>query len=264
MPPAVEEAAPPPPPVKPPARAEPPPDPPAAKEPSPPPPPEPPTPDPEPAAKAEPKAPAKAEPDPKEPAPAEAKPKLSEAAKATPAAPVVAGDRAPDPLPAESYKGEMKLFRLRPSPKAKERRFRLPTDQPVSEAVAKLLGMLLPLRTDAAGRLSHWYRFAQGGVRPVGNPTMGSFDDSAPIDLEQVLNRVVPAQLRVETEGGQVSLHLQLGTAVPACGIVDNVATMLSLPAGRWRLYAGERCLEAHEILEDLAEIGTDDLVMRR
>jgi hypothetical protein len=173
-------------------------------------------------------------------------------------------ERSPDPLPAEAYKGELQLFRLRPAPAAKERRFRLPTDQPVSEAVAKLVGMLLPLRTDASGRLTHWYRFAQGGNRPAGHLTMASFDVASPIDLELVPNRVVPVRLRVETEGGHVSLRLGLGTAVPACGIVDHVASMLALPAGRWRLYLGERALQAHEILEDLGALVAEELVIRQ
>ncbi len=172
--------------------------------------------------------------------------------------------RLPDPLVPDAAKGQPTLFRLRLSPDRKERRFRLPADQLVSEAVAKLVGMLLPLRTDASGRLSGWYRFAQGGLRPPGNPAMEAFDTDQPLDLEFVPNREIARRVRVEGEGGAHSLMLQLGVAVPACSIVDHVAELVGLPEGRWRLCAGPRALESHEILADLLDAETLDLVIRR
>jgi hypothetical protein len=172
--------------------------------------------------------------------------------------------RIPDPLAADGATGKPTLFRLRLSPESKERRFRLPADQPVSEAVAKLVGMLLPLRADASGRLSGWYRFAQAGLRPPGNPAMDSFDVEQPLDLEFVPNEVIARRVRVESDAGTTSLLLQLGVAVPACAIVDHVTELLGLPAGRWRLCAGDRALHSHEILADLLDAETLDLVIRR
>lgn len=172
--------------------------------------------------------------------------------------------RMPDPLPADPAKGEAERYSLRLGPSTKERRFRLPVDQQVSEAVAKLVGMLLPLRIDASGRLTGWYRFSQGGVRPAGNPRMEVFDSEVPIDLDLVPNTTVSLNLGVVSDTGPSSLRLDLGIAVPACSLADHVAEMLSLPAGRWRLYAGERALHPHEILADIQDLDAVELVIRK
>jgi hypothetical protein len=210
------------------------------------------------------------EPEPPSPEPPPAPAPVVEVQPEAPPAPSVAPEgvapqsvaRLPDPVPADAVKGEMKLFRLRLGPKSKDRRFRLPVDQPVSEAVAKLVGMLLPVRCDATGGLRGWYRFSQGGVQPAGNPTMGAFDDGQPLELVLVPNRVELLSLTVQAER-PASLVLQLGLAVPACAIVDHVAELLSLPAGRWRLYAGGEPLQPHGILADLPDLDTLELVIR-
>jgi len=198
---------------------------------------------------------------PVEPAPADPAP---------PPAPVAASSgaalafRPPDPVPADVAKGAKKVYRLRLASGGKERRFRLPVDQPVSEAVAKLVGMLLPLRTDGSGRLTGWYRFCQGAERPAGNPSMEAFDDSKPLDLVLVPNELCTSRVTVELASGPVTLRLPLGTAVPASTIVDHVAGLVDLPSGRWVLGAGERTLESHEILADLPSLVDLELMVRR
>ena len=187
-------------------------------------------------------------------------------APSTPASsgPVGVEGRVPDPLPADPAKGEAKRYSLRMGPGTKERRFRLPVDQLVSEAVAKLVGMLLPLRMDGSGRVVGWYRFSQDGVRPAGNPCMETFQAGTPIDLVLVPNRLVPLLISVEGEAGPVALRMQLGLAVPAVSLVDHLAELLSLPAGRWRLFADGRAMAPHEILEDLSDLDAVELVIRR
>ncbi len=282
---AAEPAPAPPEPAPVPASPQPPPPPPPQPPPPPPPPPAPPEPEPEPEPAPEPApAPAPApEPVPASPKPepkakAKAKPKPKPKAKVSKPKPapepmeppvglpglVDLAVRPPDALPTDGAKGEAKRYSLKLGKGSKARRFRLPVNQPVSEAVAKLVGMLLPLRTDASGRLVGWYRFAQGGERPAGNPEMGVFDDAKPIELVLVPNTLVSLPVRIEHDGGQIGLRLQLGVAVPASGIVDHIAELLSLPAGRWRLHAGDRTLQPHEILADLGELADVELVIRR
>ncbi|MFH1466532.1 MAG: hypothetical protein ABIO70_19260, partial [Pseudomonadota bacterium] len=159
------------------------------------------------------------------------------------------GRRLPDPLVSDTAKGEPRLYRLLLG--GRERRFRLPVDQPVSEAVGRLVGTLLPLRLDAAGRLTGWYRLSQGGQRPSGNPCMSAFDDAQPIHLLLVENRTVLAPVSVRAEGSFITLRLALGTAVPAASLLDHICELLVLPAGRWRLTTNGRALLPHEILDD-------------
>lgn len=173
-----------------------------------------------------------------------------------------AGRRLPDPLTVDAPKGELRLYRLLLA--GKERRFRLPVDQPVSEAVAKLVGTLLPLRLDAAGRLTGWYRFSQGGIRPAGNPAMATFDDNLPVDLVLVENHTVVAPVQVQVDGRTTTLRLTLGTAVPAASLLDYVAELLELPGGRWRLTSAGRPLLPHEILDDCGMVEDFKLVVER
>jgi hypothetical protein len=124
--------------------------------------------------------------------------------------------------------------------------------------------MLVPLRLDAQGRLTGWYRLAQGGQRPAGNPAMSVFDDAQPVELLLVENRTVVTPVTVRVEGSAVILRLAVGTAVPAASLLDHVCELLLLPAGRWRLTTNGRALLPHEILEDCGPVDHLDLAVER
>jgi len=194
---------------------------------------------------------------------AEAKPEGASASERAPAegaletsaastAPLASVLRRPvDAVPSERVKSGTATFTLLLAPGAKQRRFRLPQHAPCSEAVARLLGLVLPVRTDTSGRIAGWYRFAQEGKAVLGASSMDEVDADKPLELVFVENQVRSFAVEVRDGSQTTILRLPLGTALPSCSIVDAIADMLSLPAGPWRLHLGDRKLFAHEILVD-------------
>ncbi len=168
-----------------------------------------------------------------------------------PAIPPTMSWRSPDRVFSSPRSSATRAFLFRIAPETKPIRVRLPVDQPVSEAVAGLLGTVLPLQSDLAGRITAWYRLRQGS-RPVpATVPMKSLNNEKILDLVLVENRTVTMDLVVEAATGPVSMRVLLGTAVPACSLVEHLAAMLALPAGSWRLQLQGRLLCSHEILSD-------------
>lgn len=130
-------------------------------------------------------------------------------------------------------------------------RFRAPSTAPSSEAIAWLLGSVVPLRTDLAGRVTGWYRLAADGRRLTGECLMGSVDPGTVLDLVFVENRTILLDLEIRTGVGTTRLRAPVGTAVPVVALVDHLASMFDLPEGEWRVLLKNRLLHPHEILAD-------------
>jgi len=158
--------------------------------------------------------------------------------------------RAPDLL--LSDRGETATFKFRRALGGRIYKVRLPVQAPAAEAVALLVGTMLPVRTDLSGRLTGWYRLADArGCLPSMDSLSGLGADAI-LDLEFVENTVVSLEIEVRTATGSLTLRTQVGNAVPMASLTDHLASLFDLPEGDWRVLFRGRQLNPYEILADL------------
>ncbi len=128
---------------------------------------------------------------------------------------------------------------------------RLPLSATVSEAIAWMLGNILPVRTDLTGRISGWYRLSLGAVPIEAAQRMADLDDKQTYTLRYVPNTIAHADIAVVGGAAPVRFVAPVGLAVPAVSLVDHLTAWLELPAGEWELHVGERRLSSYSILAD-------------
>ncbi|NOY27485.1 MAG: hypothetical protein GXP62_16605 [Oligoflexia bacterium] len=162
--------------------------------------------------------------------------------------------RSPDPILAVSS-GETVSLQLRRGPKARPMRLRLPGDITTADAISRLVGHVLPLRTDLSGGLAGWWRMAQGDRSLSGAQPLSQLDCQQPIDIVLVENVLVTVEILVPSSDPPARMLARVGTAVPAVSIADHLAQWLALPAGQWRLFCDGTLLGPQMILADLAPL---------
>lgn len=154
---------------------------------------------------------------------------------------------------------------LRRAPDQRALRLRLPSGMSTAEAIARLVGNVLPVRTDLSGAVAGWWRLSQEGVPVPATATIGELATDRPVDLVHVDNRVIRAELRVAASEPPARFVAPVATAVPAVSLVDHIAGWLELPAGGWTLVLDGRELSPHEILADhLSAKGVPVIEVRR
>ncbi|RME20837.1 MAG: hypothetical protein D6798_19550, partial [Deltaproteobacteria bacterium] len=159
-------------------------------------------------------------------------------------------DRPPDPI-ATPARGELVVVQLRTAADRRPLRLRLPASLTTAEAIARLVGNVLPVRVDLRGGVTGWWRMSQDGEPVPATTTIGALAADRPVDLRCVPNRLVPAEVRVAGDDPPARFLAPVATAVPAVSLADHLAGWLRLPAGRWCLFWNGTELGPHEILAD-------------
>ncbi|MCK6508103.1 hypothetical protein L6R53_32845, partial [Myxococcota bacterium] len=180
---------------------------------------------------------------------------------ATPALPAAPGlPRTPDAIPAVST-GEPVSLQLSRGPGARPSRLRLPGDCTPAEAVSRLVGSVLPLRTDLGGALVGWWRLRQGDRPLPADATVASLDPGQPVEAAPVDNQLVRVELRCGLLDPPLRVQVLVGTAVPVASLLDHLAGWLSLPPGRYALRLDGEDLSPHHLLSDRAIAGPRPLL---
>ncbi len=161
--------------------------------------------------------------------------------------------RTPDPIPSGAGRAGSATFQILRGPGGRASRMKLPLGATAAEAVAWLLGNLVPVRLDPAGRLTGWYRLARPGEPPLpAERPMSEVDPAGQLELRFVPNEVIRAEIRVAASDPPARFLAPVGVAVPAASLADHLAAWLGLPPGRYRLLVDGRPLQPHGILADL------------
>ena len=129
---------------------------------------------------------------------------------------------------------------------------RLPLASSVSEAIAWMLGNIIPVRTDLTGQISGWYRLALGETPIAPATRMSELDVKKTYALYHVPNTTRYADIEVLGAGAPVRFVAPVGTAVPVISLIDHLSAWLALPAGEWVLSAEGVPLSGYSILDDV------------
>ncbi|MFT5679325.1 MAG: hypothetical protein ACI8RZ_000229 [Myxococcota bacterium] len=200
------------------------------------------------------------------PEPAPARPEVAVPAVSVPSLPraaaAVAGqtdfvaaaslDRPPDSITTASGRDGVGSFNIRRGPSGRTLRMRLPLSATVSEAIAWMLGNIIPVRTDLTGRISGWYRLSLRETPVAPGQRMADLDDKQTYTLRHIPNTILHADISVIGGEAPVRFVAPVGLAVPAVSLIDHLAAWLSLPAGDWELLADDVALSNYSILADV------------
>lgn len=160
-------------------------------------------------------------------------------------------DRPPDAIPASGGKAVAVAVRRGPGERAVRMRF--PKQATAAEAIAWLLGSLVPVRTDLTGRVLGWWRLADDAGRVAADATMGDLAARAPLVLEFVPSQLQMVDLTVHHGDVPTRFSCPMASALPVASLVDHLCGWLELPAGSWRLDHRGAALGAHAILCDMS-----------
>ena len=161
-------------------------------------------------------------------------------------------ERPPDVIAVSSGKSGVATFNFQRGQGGRMVRIRLPLDSTTAEAMAYLLGNVLPVRTDLAGRITGWYRLEDEGRRVPASWKLEKLDPQKTYHLQFVQNEVRHADIEVQGAAAPARFVAPVGIAVPAVTLVDHLAAWLELPPGDWGLEMDGRPLAAYEILADV------------
>jgi hypothetical protein len=153
------------------------------------------------------------------------------------------------------------IYKLLRAPGLPVQQYRFATACTLAEAVASLIGRLIPARMSYDGTLLGWYRLGtQNGPLPA-DTRMESVSTEDPLYLHFVESRSV--WLWVEVQEGP-RLRLPIHTALPMSMLMDGLASMLELPPGDWQISLDGVTLGAFHILEDRNPQPDARLIVRR
>jgi hypothetical protein len=172
--------------------------------------------------------------------------------------------RAPDPIPSEASRGQSAVFVIRRGANGKATRYRLPLQATVTEAIAVLVGTMVPVRTDLSGALQGWWRLCRNGALLPPETRLEALDPETPLDLGFIDNHPLPVELEVKGPQFTMTVRTVVGTAIPAVALVDAAAHMFNLPEGDWRLSVSGRRLGTHDILADHPLEGVARIVLEK
>jgi hypothetical protein len=133
---------------------------------------------------------------------------------------------------------------------------RLPGDCTTAEAVSRLVGSVLPLRTDLSGAVVGWWRLRQGDRLLPADATVGSLDPAQVVEAAPVDNHLLQVELRCALLDPPLRAQARVGTAVPVASLLDHLAGWLALPPGRYALRLDGADLSPHHLLSDRAPAG--------
>lgn len=162
--------------------------------------------------------------------------------------------RAPDSISMSSSREGVASFNFQRGPSGRTVRIRLPLSASAAEAVAWLLGSVLPVRADLQGNISGWYRIERDGQIFPASRRLGELDAQQTYMLRFVPNQTVHADIDASAAGSPVRFVAPVGVAVPAVTLVDHLAAWLGLPAGDWMLEANGQLLGAYGIVHDVLQ----------
>ncbi len=170
--------------------------------------------------------------------------------------------RPPDSLPALSG-GKGRAYRIKRGPKGRTIKTRIPERMTLSEAVAFLVGTAVPIRTDLQGKVREGYRLGPESGPAPGDTPLKRFPEDSVLVLHPVPAREVWVDLEVRQGKPATRFRVPMNVALPVSSVVDAVAAWLDLPAGRWKLFLGDRPIGAHILLEELDLEGAH-IILRR
>ena len=133
----------------------------------------------------------------------------------------------------------------------KPRRTKLRLGDSLAETADRLAHALADLPLDLSGHLRGWYRIEQSGEWFAGHETVDALDPDKPVALAFVRNRILPMTFEVPGIDPPARFQAPVGTAVPACSLVQCVEEMLGLAPGERDLYVEGEQLDPLQILED-------------
>ena len=135
---------------------------------------------------------------------------------------------------------------------------KLDREEALAESAARLVDQLLASPIDLTGRIRGWYRIVQGEESWYGDAPTKVLDPEAPIQLEFVKNRIIPAIICVESDDVD-EFKGEVGTTVHAQFLQGELLRELGLSGTNWALFVGDQQLNPWQILDDFAH---DDLVL--
>ena len=138
----------------------------------------------------------------------------------------------------------------------------LPPSISAAEAIGWMVGSVLPLPVDLAGRLTGWYRLHRDGRLVSPDAPVSSL--SGGLSVAFVPSQNISAEIEVVQGASPVRFKSPVGAVVPVSSLVVHLLGWLGLSGSAWQLYQDGKRLADHAILADRKQGESVILVLRQ